>query len=90
MPEIAIQTDECVDVISQLNDEYDTLDIENFKIRQELEEYKELIKKIAAEVCEPNCKWNEGSDNGCWIQNIKCRCRNSQHSHKIKKILSLQ
>ena len=34
MPEIAIQTDECVDVISKLNDEYDTLEMEKEAIEK--------------------------------------------------------
>jgi hypothetical protein len=45
MPTIATQTDECVDVISRLNDEYDELD-------RLYERKKKILHDTAVVVCE--------------------------------------
>jgi hypothetical protein len=41
MPTISTQTDECVDVIDCLNQEFDVLQDENFQLKLELKETRE-------------------------------------------------
>ena len=48
MPEIATQTDECVDVISNLNEEYSTLQMENETLEHhiKMEHKKKMMNDI--------------------------------------------
>ena len=85
---------QAMEMIETLNQEHDAVLTENAKLRKEVEEYKELIKKIASEVCEPDCRWLHEEQTigtrtkGCYIQNGRCRCSISQKTHKVKAILS--